>query len=311
MKKMVFRYQKYFQIDRLFTEYETLFESHTADQEAKAIFSAKLTEMAAIISYLMQPMSPQYNVRKSSREALRDQARLLTGRGIALANKLQDEQLGYLLQGYHRVILNANSFELKEVSRHIYTKLLAHAELLIDFGLSTEQLTAFMNMAESFDAKEEQTINSLSLRKAKREQLKLLLKESFLMLMQQFDSFALLQKDSAPEFYSRYQSLRRREPVHRSKDVHLGSSDISGVVRDGQSGALIANATVNLLEHSFVMITSSDGLYFLEELPLGSYTVSCHAPGYAVPEVVTVELGNDDSVVINFDLQAVAATGSN
>ncbi len=68
MKNLVFRYQKYFQIDKLFTEYEALFEGQTADMEAKAAYTAKLAEVAAIISYLMQPMSPQYNVRKSSRE---------------------------------------------------------------------------------------------------------------------------------------------------------------------------------------------------------------------------------------------------
>lgn len=311
MKNLVLRYQKYFQIDRLFIEYVALFEGQTADMEAKTTYSAKLAEIAAIISYLMQPMSPQYKVRKSSRKVLREQARLMSGRGIALAHHLQDNELGHLMQGYYRDLLKVNSFELKEVSHQIYIKLLDHIELFANFGLSEAQLTAFKDQTESFDAKEDQTVNSLSVRKAKRQQLKLLLKESSLMLKQQFDSFALMQKDAVPEFYSRYQSLRRREPVYKNTGELVSSSDISGMVRDGQSGMPIANATVNLLEHSFVMITGSDGLYFLEDLPPGSYTVSCHAPGYAVPEVVTVELSDDDSVVINFDLQAVAATGSN
>lgn len=309
MIKMVLRYQKYAQIDKLFTEHETLFESSTADQEAKVLFSAKLTETAAIISYLMQPMSPQYNVRKSSREALREQARLFTGRGIALANHLQDAQMVHLMQTYHNNLLRAGSFELKEMCLHIHSLLSTHAEALILFGLSAEQLNAFKDQTENFDAKHDETMNSLSLRKAKRQQLTVLLKEASLMLKQQFDSFAQLQKTAAPEFYSRYNALRRRNPRRRNKDIVKNPSDISGMVNDRLTGAPLANATINLLEHSFVMITGSDGLYFLDELPAGSYTVSCHAPGYAVPEVVTVELSDNDSVVINFELEAMAATG--
>ncbi|MDY0078364.1 MAG: carboxypeptidase-like regulatory domain-containing protein [Bacteroidales bacterium] len=308
MRNMVLRYQKYFQIDKLFVQYEALFEGNTADQEAKAAYAAKLTEIATIISYLMQPMSPQYKVRKSSREALREQARLLTGRGIALANHLQETEMGHLMHAYHSNILKASSFELKERCLHIHSMLLAHAEALVDFGLNAAQLTAFSELTENFDTKVGQAVNSLSLRKAKREQVWLLLKETSQMLKQQFDSFAQLQKDSAPEFYTRYQALRRRRPRYRSTDAIVDPSDISGMVRDGLTGAPVANATVNLLEHSFVVITDGDGLYFLEELPPGNYTVSCHAAGYAVPDVVTVELSNNDSVVVNFDLEAIAAT---
>lgn len=309
MKDKILRYQKYLQINRLFDEYEALFESNTADQEAKAIFSAKLTETAAIISYLMQPMKPQYHVRKSRREDLREQARLFTGRGIALAKHLQNKQMEYLMHTYLISLRQSNSFELKRLSLHIHTELLAYPDTLASFGLSAEQLAAFKAQTDNFDVAEDDTINSLSVRKAKRQQLSILLKEAYLMLKQQFDSFVQMHKETAPVFYSRYQSLRVRKPRSRERDVVINPSDISGVVNDRLSGAPVANATINLLEHSFVMITGNDGLYFLEELPSGTYTISCHAPGYAVPEVVTVEIGNNDSVVINFELEAIAATG--
>jgi hypothetical protein len=67
----------------------------------------------------------------------------------------------------------------------------------------------------------------------------------------------------------------------------------------------IEGATIDLIEHGFAMNTLADGQFLLDELEPGSYTVSCHAPGYEVPPQGTFELVANDSVVHNFVLTPI------
>jgi hypothetical protein len=308
MNKVINRYQKYRQIDQLFNEFETLFQTNTADQEVRAAYSARLSEVENRINELLQPMQPYYRVQQEGRAHLREQLRLMAGRGMALARQLNDTQLyGQMHHAFTQARLGG-SYTLKALSLSVASWLESHAEALAGLGVSAEMLSAFRSETEAFDADLDQTSMTKSQRKASRTQLKNVLSELHDMLRTHFDSFVLMQQSGSPEFAERYQNLRRRKPQYRNRDIVMHPSEIFGVVKDSVSGEPLAGATVNLLDHSYVVLTNGEGSFSFDELPAGSYTVSCHAPGYQVPEVVTVEAGNNSLLEVNFELQALAAT---
>ena len=308
MKSTIDRFQKYRMVEQLFNEFESLFQNNTADQEVRAAYSTKLSEAESRINALLQPMQPYYRVQQEGRAHLREQLRLMAGRGMALARQLNDTQLyGQMHHAYNQARL-AGSYTLKALSLSVAGWLESHAEALAGLGVSAEILSAFRSETEAFDADLDQTSMTKSQRKASRSQLKNLLSELHDMLRTHFDSFVLMQQSVSPEFAERYQNLRRRKPQYRSRDIVMHPAEIFGVEKDGVSGEPLAGATVNLLDHSYVVLTNEDGSFSFDELPSGSYTVSCHAPGYQVPEVVTVEAGNNSLLEVNFELHALAAS---
>ena len=233
---------------------------------------------------------------------------MVVRRGMVLARE-NNQQLMYNLLDEHRSsIYNASSFTLRELCQQICDSLEQYPDQLATIGITTEQLTALRSQSESFESQMQETGTLVSERKAARNEIAALIKELNGMLRLYFDSFALMYKQSEPVFYSRYMALRRRKARRRYATEPTALSDISGMVTDAVTGQPVPNATVNLVENSHVILTESDGYYLFDELPEGDYTISCHAPGYSVPDIVPVSLGTDDSVVINFTLNSLAAT---
>lgn len=308
MRKEILKYQKLQQIISLLNENETLFSSTLVELEAKTQFESKVAIIGSRISELLRPVSPYYSQHQSSREQLREHLKMVVRRGMVLARENNQQLMFNFLDEHRSSIHNANSFTLRELCQQICDSLQQYPDQLATIGLTTEQLAALRTQSESFESQLQETGNRISERKAARDEISALIKELNGMLRLYFDSFALLHKQSEPVFYSRYMALRRRKPRRRSSAGPVALSDISGMVTDAVTGQPVPNATVNLVENSHVILTESDGYYLFDELPEGDYTISCHAPGYSVPEIVPVTLGADDSVVMNFTLNSLAAT---
>ncbi|MGE4542260.1 MAG: carboxypeptidase-like regulatory domain-containing protein [Bacteroidales bacterium] len=308
MKSMIERFQKYRMIEQLFNENENLFQNNTADQEVRTAYNVKLTEAENRINELLQPLQPFYRVQQESRGHLREQLRLMAGRGMALSRQLEDTQLYNQMHHAYNQARIGGSYALKALSLSVTGWMENHQEALAALGIDAEMLSAFRNETEAFDADLDQTSMTKSQRKASRTQLTKLLSELHDMLRTHFDSFVLMQQSGSPEFVERYQNLRRRKPQYRNRDIVMHPAEIFGMVKDSVTNEPVAGATINLLDHSYVVLTSEDGSFSFDELPAGSYTVSCHAPGYLVPEVITVEAGNNSLLEVNFELQALAAT---
>ena len=57
---------------------------------------------------------------------------------------------------------------------------------------------------------------------------------------------------------------------------------------DNITGDPVADATVLITKLGLVTTTDEDGYYLFDEVPVGSYTLSCHAAGYKLPAYVPV-----------------------
>ena len=85
---------------------------------------------------------------------------------------------------------------------------------------------------------------------------------------------------------------------------------IEGTVSD-QAGVPIANAQVFVVGTSFGAISNDKGYYFINNVPVGSYTVRAQFIGYAPAEVRGVRVlgGNTITVDVKMQSSAVVLTG--
>ncbi len=104
-----------------------------------------------------------------------------------------------------------------------------------------------------------------------------------------------------------YQRLRRVKRAGSKSGSIPETSDITGTVSDATTGLPVAGAQVKIIEQGWSVTTDADGDFLFDELPAGHITLTCHAPGYEVPEIASFELGLNDHVVWNFLLRKLGS----
>jgi len=63
--------------------------------------------------------------------------------------------------------------------------------------------------------------------------------------------------------------------------VYADASEVSGVVRDGETGEVIRHASVQIVELNTGTVTDENGNFTVEDIPDGDYTIRVTVPGYA------------------------------
>src|SRR3989442_4676175 len=85
---------------------------------------------------------------------------------------------------------------------------------------------------------------------------------------------------------------------------------VEGTVTD-QAGGPIANAQVFILRSSFGAVTNDKGYYFINNVPVGTYTLRAQFIGYAPAEVRNVRVQGGQTITTDVKMQssAVVLTG--
>lgn len=91
-----------------------------------------------------------------------------------------------------------------------------------------------------------------------------------------------------------------------SSAVMAQSGKITGVVRDQSNGEPIISANVIIDGTSWGAAADANGVYYILNVPPGSYRISASAVGYAKQSVVNVSVGVDQIVTQDFNLQSEA-----
>lgn len=97
-----------------------------------------------------------------------------------------------------------------------------------------------------------------------------------------------------------------------AKDIVDVNGSIHGVIKDFNTGALIANCQVSLVPSGKSAITGSDGTFEFGELEPGSYTVSFTKAGYEeASKIVSVTSGETASINITLKAKSAFSASSN
>jgi len=303
MKPFINKHQKIKSICRVLNNYPQAFEAKTKALEMKEAFSQQSDTVSELISKLLRPASTIHRPKQDSQQKLRLSLQENIGMGILLATHLENMPLLDILKVYKARITNVSAFRLFEMAAHVAEELQKYAEVGVEFGLTEEKMAAFNSQIADFGEMLDITGAMLTDR---RSDWKVLNKQLLLCsktIRLQLDPFIEFNEKEFPDLFKDYMLVRgsrkRRKRIVTSDPT---TGDISGLVTDSITGLPIVNVTINLLEHESAYATDADGYYLIDELEAITYTVSCHATGYDVPEQVKVELAAGESIVVDFSL---------
>ena len=92
--------------------------------------------------------------------------------------------------------------------------------------------------------------------------------------------------------------------INTQEMIISGMSMYEFSVPDNITGDPVADATVLITKLGLVTTTDEDGYYQFGEVPVGSFTISCHATGYKLPANVPVTATGTEALQLNFGLEA-------
>ena len=307
MKTFINKHQKIKSICRVMNNHQQAFANKTKALQLKDEFNQQNDAVSELISRLLRPASTIHRPKQDSQQKLGLAIQENIGMGILLATHLGNKPLLDILKVYKARLNNVSAYKLFEMAGHVAEELQKYSEIGIEFGLSEEKLTAFTSQIADFGETLNSTGSKLTNRKSDWNALNRQLLLCSKTIRMQLDPFIEFNEKDFPDLFKEYMLVRGSRKRRKRIIINESSSgDISGVVTDSLSGLPVANVTLNLLEHETAYLTDADGYYLIDELAAASYTVSCHATGYEVPQQVTVELAADESLFINFSLVPVA-----
>ncbi|HMM12957.1 MAG TPA: carboxypeptidase-like regulatory domain-containing protein [Bacteroidales bacterium] len=309
MKKQLFYTNRLQAIKGLFEANPAVFEDVPHIAEEKAAFDGLVDELNSRLGDIVVPRTALMVELKQMRRALIDGFKPIIKMAGVVATKLSDEPMKETLKVFRKKYHRVATHELLLYLEHLLTMLEERSETAYSVGITADQISALRQQIANFVALEEATLKQLSERQGNRQEVTRLISSAGHILRTVFDPFKDYRKNTHPEFALAYARIRSSKPRKRPTVRLPEQSDISGMVSDALTGEAVAGATLMLLQYNEVMTTGNDGYYLFDELEPGTYTLSCHAKGYLVPEPISIELGTRDSQIHNFALQpAVAKT---
>lgn len=305
MKNLLFSTQKFRAIQRVLETHQEAFEGKQQAQDACTSFNDLVTQMENLITELTVPKSSVYLNRVRTRQTLANELGQMLNIGIMFASRQEDEVLMNTLKTFYRRYRSVSSSEMIQMTLYFIQTITAVQELANEVGLTTERMASLQAAMDNYRQASEAVANAMGDRRSRRDQLGNLIKLCNKTLRFDFDRFVRYHATDYPSLafsYSRVRGIRRRRP---SGAAIITESDISGMITDALSGQPIVGATINLIEHATALNTETDGYYIFDELEAGDYTITCHAEGYNVPDAFTVTIGDNDSIIHNFELTPI------
>lgn len=307
MKTFISQHQKLKSIGRVMNKYPEAFANKVKAQAMIDSYSQQSDELSELIAQLLRPASTIHRPKQDSQQKLVTTLLEFVGMGIMLATHLNDMPLLDILKVYKAKINNVSAYKHYEMAVHVAEELEKRAELADEFGISAAKMLAFKELVADFGTTLDNTGWLLSSRKSGWSELKKKLSACSKMVRLQIDPYIIFNEKEFPELFREYMLVRgSRKRRKRPAADDLQSGDISGTITDSVSGLPLANVIINLVGYETAYTSDDDGYYLLEELVAGTYTLTCHLPGYEVPQLVSAALTPGESLLVDFALVPVA-----
>lgn len=306
MKQIIFKHQKYKAIVRVLNNYPLAFAEKTKALAMLALFIQYCDQLSELISTLLRPLSTIHRPKQDSQQKFTEALSEIIGMGILLATDLGLTPLLDILKVYKAMLTKTSAYRRYEMAIHVSQELTAYAETAAEYGLTEEKFAAFNTLVESFGEMLETTSGSLINRRSGRKELERIMLACSKMMRMQIDPFIIFNEKEFPELYRDYFLVRGTRKKYKRTVKEEPLMEISGTVTDKALGTPISGAVLTLAAQDLLMVTDADGYFVFEELPAGSYTLSCQAEGYKLPENVTVTLADSVDIVSDFELETDA-----
>ncbi len=309
MKNTVLEYQRNKSIERIMVNYPEVSAGKPEILTAIETFAGNDIRIGEILSDLAKPRSVIFRPKHDQLRKLRVAVTRMAGMGIILATSQQDEPKAAMYKAYKLSAWSGTAWALNQQAIQIGNELEKELEVIATVGLTPEQLTAFKSLTVELANTLEITDALTKKIKSERLELKLLMKTNSGILRLQLDPFANFVQETNAGFYRDYKIARRsplpRKSVDKTTEV---LAEVSGTVSDNATGDPVANATVHISELGLVANTDSDGYFLFDEVPAGTFTLSCHATDYKLPATITVTITDTMPQDVNFGLEPEVGT---
>jgi hypothetical protein len=303
MKKVILNHQKLRAISRMLNTHSAAIEDQPGLVEIKTQFTQQLEETGILISTMLKPSSSIIKPRQEERQHFLSETKLVIGMGLLLATNLKSQSMTHLLNSYKYKIRSVSAFRQYEMALHIHAELQKHPAEAAAIGITEERLATFLAHINGFAEKLNLTDQHLFERRKSRAEMERLLSSNNEMLRKKIDPLVKFLQASHPALYDEYILLRGQRSYRKKKNTPaLQSVEIVGTVTNAQSGHPIEHAIINLVGFDMATESDADGYYLFEGLPETSFTVSCHCPGYQLPEPVTFQAKAGENLVVDFSL---------
>jgi hypothetical protein len=306
MNNFILNHQRNKALQRVNEKYPAVFAGKPEILSANETFAGNNDKISVLIAVLARPRPLVFSPKKDQAVKLAVALSRKAGIGLLLATRQNDIPKINMYKAYKRVVSRSNVWDLYQTSLQVAAELAKVPELAADAGLSAAELAAFTSQVHEFGLIIETTDNEVKQRKSARQERDTLMAANIALLLYQLDPFANHIQDQFPEFFREYKIARRstipRKPADKITEI---LADLSGTVTT-ITGEPVAGATVLVTELNLVVTTDEDGYYLFDEVPVGAFTVTCHAAGYKLPANVPVTITDTVPLQINFELEPEA-----
>ncbi|HMM12889.1 MAG TPA: carboxypeptidase-like regulatory domain-containing protein [Bacteroidales bacterium] len=305
MKTEVFSLTRFQAINKVLQSNASLFENKPQAAQMVDSFNQTVTGLRDIMVRRTVPAKSIVVQRKMARKELIAGFSRVLSMALAVAAGTGNQDLEITLREYKKRFRMVSVQQLILMIENLNELLGPLAEQAVNYGFEPQALEALLEGVAAYKAKADLVNDAFGSRSADRNRSSQLIKSGNQLLKVFFDQFVQFSADEHPAFaasYRRVRFSRRRRPSTRRLPEN---SDISGIVTHASTNEPIPGASVMLLQHNEIETTGKDGYFLFSDLQPGTYTLSCHAVGYLVPEPVTVTLNANDSLIHNFTLSPV------
>ena len=303
MKLLYKRFQRFKTIELVLDEHQTIYAEMPDVIALKQEYTNGLIEIGNLISKLSRPYLLIYRDRQVQSAEFRKQMKSMLSMLLHHASKSGNLQLISLVKIYLLDYRSLSIARLYELGVHVKDLAESNLEALSGLGYAQAQHDAYLVHLEALKTSIAQHDFQSNERKSDRRQLMAKFQQMELLMKNRMDTFANLVSEDAPEFYRQYRQKRRKQSVKSTPEGgEISNADISGTITVQGSGMTVPMATIAIPALDLVETTDEDGDYLFDELPAGSYTITCHVYGYEVPAPVELTIASDESLVVDFTL---------
>lgn len=293
-------------LDNVLDTYAAVLDGKTGIMAGIQTFKDNNARINQLLELLARPRAVIYLSRRSNAVRLRELTRVISGMGIHIATSQHNEVKQATFREFQTGVTRSTYWQLGQLARQVQTEMGRENEAdLTAAGLTAVMQAEFSDLIESFSSSMGNTRQELDQRTSARVELNSLTLANHALMRNNFDPVINMLRESNPDLYRDYKIARRNPVSRKSSSVSEEViADISGVVVKASDNSPVAGATVMIPALNLNTTTDEDGYYLIEDVPAGSFSLSCTAKGFKVPADVALTITDSSDQTLDMTLEA-------